>query len=179
VIYCDTSFLLALYAERDFFHVQAARLAAKFKEPIPLTLLSELELGNGIRRSLAAQIIPIKEHDAIFRRIAEDESHGIFARLAVHQADHFAKAREMSKRFTPEISARSLDILHVAAALLLKAREFASFDEKQRLLASKAGLRLAPAVVAKKGKSSQPATDDRSGDRVREGRSPIRSRPRR
>jgi uncharacterized protein len=152
VIYGDTSFLLALFVERDFFHIQASRLAVKFKEPIPLTLLSELELVNGIRRSLAAKIISIEEHDRIFRQIAEDESQGIFVRLAIHQADHFAKARELSKKFTPEISARSLDILHVAAALLLKVRDFASFDEKQRILASKAGLKLAPASVAKKGK---------------------------
>jgi predicted nucleic acid-binding protein len=147
VIYCDTSFLLALYVERDFFHVQASRLAAKFKEPIPLTLLSELELVNGIRRGLAAKIIPIEEHDAIFRQIVEDESHGILVRLAVHQADYFAKARELSKKFTPEISARSLDILHVAAALLLKARDFGSFDDKQRILAAKTGLKLIPSLT--------------------------------
>ncbi|MCE0496465.1 MAG: PIN domain-containing protein [Methylacidiphilales bacterium] len=149
MIYCDTSFLLALYVERDFFHFQASRLAAKFKEPIPLTLLSELELVNGIRRCLAAKIILMEEHDAIFRQIAEDESQGILARHAIHQADHFAKARELSKRFTPELSARSLDILHVAAALLLKAIDFGSFDEKQRVLARKAGLKLAPVFVTK------------------------------
>jgi predicted nucleic acid-binding protein len=152
VIYCDTSFILALYVERDFFHVPASRLAAKFKEPIPLTLLSELELVNGIRRSLAAKIITVAEHDRIFRQIAEDESQGILVRRAVHQADYFAKARELSKKFTPELSARSLDILHVAAALLLQARDFGSFDEKQRVLAAKAGLKLVPASVAKKAK---------------------------
>ncbi len=150
MIYCDTSFLLALYVERDFFHVQASRLGAKFKEPIPLTLLSELELVNGIRRSLAAKIIRREEHDAIFRQIAEDESQGILARRAVDQADHFAKARGLSKKLTPEISARSLDILHVAAALLLKVREFASFDEKQRVLAFRAGLKLVPVAVVKR-----------------------------
>lgn len=153
MIYCDTSFLLALYVERDFFHVPASRLAAKFKAPIPLTLLTELELVNGIRRCLAAKIIPRAEHDAIFRQVAADESHGILARHAIHQADHFAKARELSKRFTPEISARSLDILHVAAALLLRATDFGSFDEKQRVLAGKAGLRLLPPSTGRKRKS--------------------------
>jgi hypothetical protein len=156
VIYCDPSFLLALYVERDFFHVQASRLAAKFKEAIPLTLLSELELVNGIRRSLAAKILAVEEHDTIFRQIAEDESQGILVRLAIHQADHFAKARELSKKFTLEISSRSLDILHVAAALLLKAPDFGSFDEKQRTLARKAGLKLLPAVVTKNLIASPP-----------------------
>jgi hypothetical protein len=141
---------LALYVEKDFFHLQASRLAAKFKEPIPLTLLSELELVNGIRRLLAAKTISRERHDSIFRQIAEDESQGILNRFAVHQADHFTKARELSKKFTPEISARSLDILHVAAAQLLRVRDFASFDEKQRMLAARVGLTLAPVVVAYK-----------------------------
>ena len=152
MIYCDTSFLLALYVERDSFYVQASRLAAKFKEAIPLTLLSELELVNGIHRSLAAKIIPTAEHDAIFRQIAEDEAHGILVRHAIHQAEHFVKARELSKRFTPGISSRSLDILHVAAALLLKANDFASFDDRQRVLAKRAGLKLVPSIPSKTGK---------------------------
>jgi predicted nucleic acid-binding protein len=150
VIYCDTSFLLALYVENDFFHVRASRTAARFRAPIPLTLLVELEMVNGIRRCLAAKIIRAQEHDAIFRQLAEDEAHGIFFRPPLQSAEHFARARELSRKFTPEISARSLDILHVAAALVLKASELASFDEKQRLLARKAGLKVIPANIDKK-----------------------------
>jgi len=142
VIYCDTSFLLALYVEADPFHPRASRIATKFKAPIPFTLLVELELVNGVRRGLAAKIIGRKEHDAIFRQIQEDEADGILVRYPLHQAEHYAKARELSKKFTPEISSRSLDILHVAAALLLKATGFATFDEKQGVLVEKAGLKV-------------------------------------
>ena len=149
MIYCDTSFLLALYVEKDFFHLQAGRLASKFKEPIRLTLLSELELVNGIRRCLAAEILTLQEHEAIFRQLAEDEADGILVRQVLHQADHYAKARELSKKFTPETSARSLDILHVSAALLCKASDICSFDDKQRELARKVGLRLLPHQLAK------------------------------
>ena len=149
MIYCDTSFLLALYVERDFFHPHALRLASRFTVPIPLILLADLELGNGIRRCLAARIISREEHDAIFRQMAADEAEGILKRVAVDSADHFARARDLSKKFTPELAARSLDILHVAAALLLKVHGFASFDEKQRTLARKAGLKLIPGSVPK------------------------------
>jgi predicted nucleic acid-binding protein len=154
MIYCDTSFLLALYVESDPFHAQAAKVAAKFTESIPFTLLCELELTNGIRRSWAAGIIDRKEHDAIFRQIPEDEAEGILARKPVPQAEHYAAARELSRKFTPALSARSLDILHVAAALLLKAPEFASFDEKQRVLAAKAGLKLIPNSIIRKTKKT-------------------------
>lgn len=150
MIYCDTSFLLALYVPADPFHPQAIKKAAKFKEPIPFTLLVELELVNGIRRGLAAKVIERKEHDAIFRQIHDDEADGILVRQPLPPTEHYAKARELSKKYTPELSAHSLDILHVAAALLLKAAEFASFDEKQRILAGKTNLRSTPDNITKR-----------------------------
>jgi predicted nucleic acid-binding protein len=150
VIYCDTSLLLALYIKGDCFHAQANRMAARFRKPIPFTLLVELEMVNGLRRNLAATIIDRKEHDAIFRQILKDEMDGILVRCPLDQMEHYAKARELSKKFTPEIPARSLDVLHVAAALFLQATEFASFDDNQRTLAEKAGLKLLPGTITQR-----------------------------
>jgi predicted nucleic acid-binding protein len=147
MIYCDTSFLLALYVQRDFFNPQALKAAAKFTNPIPYTLLGELELVNGVHRILAARIVSRSEHDTILRQISQDEAEGFLVRSPMNQADHFAKARELSRRHTPTLSCRSLDILHVAAALLAGATRFASFDSKQRTLAHAAGLRSIPGVA--------------------------------
>jgi|SRR6516164_2225495 len=147
MIYCDTSFLLALYVQRDFFNPQALKVAAKFTDPIPYTLLGELELLNGVHRILAARIVSRSERDTILRQISRDEAEGFFVRRPMNQAEHFAKARELSRRHTPTLSCRSLDILHVAAALLAGATGFASFDSKQRVLADAAGLGSIPGVV--------------------------------
>jgi predicted nucleic acid-binding protein len=144
MIYCETSFLLPLYAEGDSFHARARGIAAKFREPLPYTLLLELELQNGIRRALATGTLNQQQHDAAFRRIEEDESDGILQRRPLDSAQHYAKARELSKKFTPDLGVRSLDILQVAAAMLLKAESLASFDDRQRRLAEKAGLKLLP-----------------------------------
>src|SRR5450631_1859839 len=142
--YCDSSFLVSLYIKRDVFHLHAARIALGFHDVIPYTLLAELELINGVRRNLAAKLITQVEYEVVCRQIMTDEADGILVRCALDQAEHYARARELSKKFTPEIAARSLDILHVAAALLLKATAFASFDAKQRILAERASLKLAP-----------------------------------
>lgn len=147
MMYCDTSFLLALYVRRDFFNPPALKAAAKLTDPIPYTLLGELELLNGIHRILAARIVSRSEHDTILRQIGQDEADGFFVRSPINQGDHFAKARELSRRHTPTLSCRSVDILHVAAALLVGATRFASFDSKQRTLANAAGLRPTPDVV--------------------------------
>ena len=148
--YCDTSFLLAVYVQRDFFNPYALKIAVKFKDPIPYTLLGELELRNGIHRAFAAQIVSRSEHDAISGQISRDEADGFLHRSPVNQADHFAKARELSKRYTPTLSSRSLDILHVATALLLGVTDFVSFDLRQRTLANATGLIVLPKVLPKK-----------------------------
>ena len=150
MIYGDTSFLIAIYRQRDSFHATATKLAAGLREPIALTLLGELELYNGVHRCLAGKLIDKREHDAIFRQISDDETDGILVRRAIDQVELFAGARELSKKFTPVISARSLDILHVAAARLLHASPFISFDAKQRLLVLKTGMNLLPRTISEK-----------------------------
>jgi len=147
MIYCDTSFLLALYIQIEPGHVLALQTAATLHEPIALTLLVELELVNGIRRCLSAHTINREQHDAVFRQIREDEAEGILVRCSLDQDEHYARARELSKKFTPEVSARSLDILHVAAASMLKTTHFATFDTKQRILAEKTGLKTIPKSI--------------------------------
>ena len=54
------------------------------------------------------------------------------------------RARELSDRHTPTLATRSLDLLHVAAALLLDVKEFYSFDDRQRKAASAEGLKVKP-----------------------------------
>jgi predicted nucleic acid-binding protein len=142
--YCDSSFLIALFVVLDEFHGQAVKAARKFAEAIPYPLLAELELTNGIRRVEASGRISRTEHDRVFRHIAADEMSGILARPGLNQGTHYAKARKLSKRHTCSMSCRSLDTLHVAAALILGSKFFASFDERQRKLAAVEGMTLIP-----------------------------------
>lgn len=150
--YCDSSFLLALILPQDFFHCHAAPLAARFTDSIPYTLLAELEIANTIRRSLREGAITRTEHDAAFRQIEADLADGILARRDIQQSEHYRKARELSKRHTPEIPARSLDILQTAAALLIGAKSLYSFDGHQRQLATAVGLKVFPRAIPKPGK---------------------------
>jgi predicted nucleic acid-binding protein len=56
----------------------------------------------------------------------------------------YAKAMELSDRHTQSFATRSLDLLHVATALIISARCFYSFDERQRQTASAEGLSIKP-----------------------------------
>ena len=101
-------------------------------------------MTNTIRRALRDEHITRMEHDAAFRQIEADLGDGILARRDIPQSEHYRKARELSKRHTPHIPARSLDILQTAAALLIGADSLHSFDERQRKLAKAAGLKVFP-----------------------------------
>jgi predicted nucleic acid-binding protein len=49
------------------------------------------------------------------------------------------------QKYTSTFGTRTLDLLHIAAAILLKAGQFLSFDERQRQAAKREGLKLRPA----------------------------------
>lgn len=147
--YCDSSFLLALLLPRDFFHPHAARLAVRFRESIPLTLLAELEVANTIRRALRERAITQAVHDAAFQQIEADLADGILARRDTPQAELYRIAHELSGRHTPSIPARSLDILQTASAILLGADSLHTFDLRQRQLAKACGLKVHPANMPK------------------------------
>lgn len=148
--YCDSSFLLALLLPGDFFHRHAVPIAARFSKSIPYTLLVELEVTNTLRRALRDGHITRTAHDGAFRQIEADLSEGILVRRDIPQSEHYRKARELSKRHTPAIPARSLDILQTAAALLIGSESLHSFDERQRMLAKAAGLSVLPRAMPKK-----------------------------
>ena len=52
------------------------------------------------------------------------------------------RAAELSLTHTAKLGTRSLDVLHVACALELKARYFLTFDERQKNLSSAVGLKI-------------------------------------
>jgi predicted nucleic acid-binding protein len=64
---------------------------------------------------------------------------GVFAMRAVPE-EVFTRARQLASKWTARLGTRSLDILHVAAAIALRAATFHTFDDRQRKLAKAAGL---------------------------------------
>jgi predicted nucleic acid-binding protein len=56
----------------------------------------------------------------------------------------FRRADELSEEHASHNGQRTIDLLHVAAALECSARTFLSFDQRQRKLAQAAGLKVRP-----------------------------------
>ncbi|HJU09369.1 MAG TPA: hypothetical protein VJ728_00760, partial [Candidatus Binataceae bacterium] len=63
----------------------------------------------------------------------------IYARQALSDGI-FVTAIQLASRWTARLGTRSLDLIHVASAVVFRADVFHTFDDRQRKLALAAGL---------------------------------------
>lgn len=141
--YADTSFLLALYREQTASPA-ANEIMQRVAAPLPLTPLVFLELRNGLNLALFRGEIDADTRKAAWAQIEQDIRDGILARVVPAAAAVYDKAAELSDRHGPSLGTRTLDALHVAAAVVLGTSRLLSLDQRQRALAGKAGLTVAP-----------------------------------
>jgi predicted nucleic acid-binding protein len=138
-LYADTSFLVSLYSP-DVHSTQAAVQMSRLRGRLLLTPLGELELTN----ALELRIFRKEANEMEIRRAqAEFEEHarsGVFE-LEGAPATVYERARHIARKRTAIVGVRTLDILHVASALLLGADRFWTFDQRQSELAKAEGMR--------------------------------------
>jgi predicted nucleic acid-binding protein len=143
VAFADTGFIASLYLkESTSAQARAAMQAARVE--LPLTPLAALELRNALNRAVQRQRITAAERDALWQDVETDIADGFLVPAPLAAADLHAKARQLSDRYTPTLGTRTLDLLHVAAALILETKTFFSFDERQRQAALREGLKVKP-----------------------------------
>jgi len=147
--YPDTSFLCAFYLKQSNSPAAAA-YSATMKGPLCVTTL----LAYEFRQSLRFQVwrhaanpregVALQDAQAALSQFEEDLSKGIAVLAPCNFHDVFRRADELSTRCTISGGHRSFDILHVATALHLGAREFLTFDANQRKLAGGEKLKVKP-----------------------------------
>jgi predicted nucleic acid-binding protein len=139
-VYADTSFLASLYA-KDAHSAEAGRKVRQDAPSLFLTPLLELELVNALQlRVFRREAQPDEIHKS-----ATDLEGDIRARVFEFvplPPETYDLARQISARRTAASGARTLNILHVACATLLKADRFWTFDTRQSSLARAEGLRV-------------------------------------
>ena len=114
------------------------------KEPLAITPLVRLEIRNAFNRAVNRGRITLAQRDTYFEVVESGVANGLFVETPIPAAELHVKARELSDRYTPTLATRSLDLLHVAAAALLGAKVFYSFDERQRKAAKGEGMKVKP-----------------------------------
>lgn len=146
IAYPDTSFLCSVYRKQEHTPV-ALDFKATMTEPLYFTRLLEFEFVQAIRLQvwLHAQDrqkgYTAREADQMLADWETDVASGLNL-LVSNDADAVLRlARSLSLQRTDAGGHRTLDILHVATAVHLGAKEFLTFDQRQRKLARYAGLK--------------------------------------
>lgn len=137
--YADSSALVPIYVPERFS--MAARDEIRRAGQIPFTAIHHLEVPNAFELLVGRDLMTRDECRAIQRQLRDDlEQHRlILVSLDLDQA--FVQASELSKAHTAKHLARSLDLLHVAAARALMCTSFVSADDRQLAVAKASGLR--------------------------------------
>ena len=143
VAYGDTSFLFSLYAQ-DANTPHAARIAGDLHSSLMLTPLQRYELRNALRLATFRGDITAKVCQSLLETVEADIKAGALVETPVAWAEVFAEAEALSAAHTETLGTRGFDVLHVAAAAALGAKNFYTFDARQKALATKAGMKVRP-----------------------------------
>jgi predicted nucleic acid-binding protein len=141
VICADTSFLFSLYGN-DTHSRGAVSWVAVEGSPITITALNEFELANAMRFSEFRKAIGPGEAALFLADVEADVKAGRLRSAVCNLASVIEEAKRLSSTHTLSEGHRSFDIVHVAAALVLKADLFLTFDLKQKQLAEAEGIQV-------------------------------------
>ncbi len=142
MVIADTSFLISLYG--DDVNSEAARQLIASVESISIHEVCDFEFANAQRLLVFRGKIGDETSRERLACYEADMKAGVLEFLSFGQSSLFAEAEAISARHTETLGNRAYDILQVAAAKLLGATDFWSFDGKQRQLAMAEGLSVGP-----------------------------------
>lgn len=143
MVVTDTSFLFSLFG-RDAHTATAQGWAQRSKQPIAVTALNRYEFANSIRFATFRKVISPRDAQASLAAFEADLKRGLLQLTACDLGEVVAEADHLSELHAVAGWHRSFDILHVAAARVLKATRFLTFDLNQRKLAGALRLTVAP-----------------------------------
>jgi len=137
--YFDTAIILKLYVQEGT-SADAVRLVNECQAPYLLTPLQEIETRTALRLKAFRKEITTAEVEASMGAFDADILSGRWKKPEYKDATVWRLASDLSVRHAAKIGCRTLDLLHVAAALSLGVNTFVTFDERQRTVAKLEGL---------------------------------------
>ena len=142
-VYFDTGVLAKLYCtEPD--SAQAVELVQRYAPPFPFTHWQELEIKTAFRLKVFRREMSVRELRNGLRNLEVDIEQNVWLRPECDLTAVLHEAERLSARYAAALGCRTLDILHVAAARVLRIQDFVTLDVRQGKLARKAGLRVVP-----------------------------------
>ncbi|HME34824.1 MAG TPA: type II toxin-antitoxin system VapC family toxin [Candidatus Sulfotelmatobacter sp.] len=138
-IYADTSFFVSLYLPDRHSAEAEPRMASKPR--IWFAPLHRAEWMHAVAQHVFRKEITALEARRAQAELARDLGSGLWLTVNFPESV-WDTCAELARRHGPRLGMRTLDSLHVAAALQLKAQAFWTFDERQAKLAAAVGLQI-------------------------------------
>ena len=137
-IYPDTSFLVSLYLNDD--HSREARSRIASAPALWFTPLHRAEWEHVIGQHIFRGELSLSEAQQVTAKLEEHLSAGRWLSVQIPE-DALEVCSKLAREYVPKLWMRTLDTLHVACALELKAERFWTFDERQAKLAKARGMK--------------------------------------
>lgn len=115
---------------------------AKISGALPITHYGRTEITNTICRCRFTGDLDDLGMEEALADFETDFKQGRLDQVSILWRAALNLSTELSHRHTPRYGTRSADVLHIACALELKLRRFITFDDRQRKLATAAGLKV-------------------------------------
>ena len=138
-IYADTSLIVSLYV-RDSHSAEALRRMAP-KPVVWLTPLHRVEFAHAVEQHIFRRQLSLHESERVWADFDADRAAGVWAEVGFPDLA-FEVCVQLARRHAARLGLRTLDTLHVACALELKAIHFWTFDERQARLAQAERLKI-------------------------------------
>ena len=138
-IYADTSFFVSLYLSDRHSSEAERRLAAR--PFIWITPFHVAEWTHAIEQHLFRKEISRREADRLTHEFNQHCTQGIWREVAFPDRA-WEVCTQLANQYAAKLGVRTLDTLHVASALELKAERFWAFDQQQEKLAAVVGLKI-------------------------------------
>ena len=136
-VYADSSFFVSCYLSDAHSHEADRRMVNA--PDVFMSPFNRSELSVAIFRQVFLKRVSLPVANQAFASVEEDCRAGIWTVIPFPSSAWEANVR-LAKRFCHTLGSRTLDSLHVACALELKADRFWTFDDRQARLAEASGL---------------------------------------
>jgi predicted nucleic acid-binding protein len=138
-VYADSSFFVSIYLEDR--HSNAAEQLISSGSRVWFTPLHYAECTHALVQQVFHKNLLAAEAEQVYREMERDRTTGSWVTIEMPE-QVFDVCADLARRYGPRLGVRTLDSLHVASALQLKAERFWTFDDRQAKLAKAAGLKI-------------------------------------
>jgi len=141
MIYADSSLLVSCYV--DDAHSQEADRLISTAPAIWITPLNRAEIAHAIHQYVFRGKLSLPDAELVWSNFQQDCVQGVWIPVSLPEKT-WETSIDLARQYGPTFGVRTLDSLHVACALELKAQHFWTLDKRQARLSEAVGLDTKP-----------------------------------